>query len=65
MKRSDVINRNFRNNIIFSEEAIFMLNATTTHHDGRYWTDENTHWMREDPMYPIESISGQILCKGN
>lgn len=44
---------NFINNVVFSDEASFMLNGTVNRHNCRYWADDNPHWMREaHTQYP-------------
>lgn len=35
------------NNIVFSDEATFMLNGHVNKHNCRFWNDSNPHWMIE------------------
>ena len=40
-------------NIVFSDEATFQLNGNVNRQNCRYWSDTNSHWMREDKtQYP-------------
>lgn len=44
---------NFAVNIVFSDEATFMLNGTVNRHNCRYWSDTNPHWAEEGhTQYP-------------
>lgn len=44
---------NFASNIVFSDEATFMLNGTVNRHNCRYWSSENPHWAEEGhTQYP-------------
>jgi len=38
---------NFLHNIVFSDEASFEINGKINHHNFRYWSNENPHWMLE------------------
>lgn len=38
---------NFVNNIVFSDEASFLLNGNLNRHNCRYWSEKNPHWKRE------------------
>lgn len=38
---------NFLRKVAFSDEATFYLNGAVNKHNGRFWTDENPHWIRE------------------
>jgi transposase len=40
-------NNKFFNQIVFTDEATFMLNGSLNRHNCRYWADQNPHWMRE------------------
>lgn len=43
----------FVNQIIFSDEATFLLNGKVNRHNCRYWAKENPHWIREQhTQYP-------------
>ncbi|KAG8267354.1 hypothetical protein J6590_053805 [Homalodisca vitripennis] len=35
------------NNIVFSDEATFMLNGNVNQHNCRYWSNINPHWMKK------------------
>lgn len=35
------------NDIVFSDEATFMLNGNVNRHNCRFWSDVNPHWVRE------------------
>lgn len=40
-------------NILFSDEATFMLNGTVNRHNCRYWSIANPHWVQEHhTQYP-------------
>jgi len=41
------VDPNFVYNIIFSDEATFMLNGTVNRHNCRYWSQINPRWMEE------------------
>jgi len=36
------------NNIVFSDEATFELTGNVNRHNGRYWSDVNPHWKRDN-----------------
>lgn len=40
-------NPNFLPNVLFSNEATFMLNGRVNRHNCRYWSEDNPHWMLE------------------
>lgn len=43
----------FIKNILFSDEATFVLNGTVNKQNCRYWSTENPHWMMEaNTQYP-------------
>jgi hypothetical protein len=46
MQRLDT-DPNFVKNIVFSDEASFLLNGNVNRHNCRYWSDTNPHWKRE------------------
>lgn len=44
-------------NIVFSDEATFMLNGNVNRHNCRYWTDVNPHWVREHHTQHPEKLN--------
>lgn len=50
-------NRIRLNNIVFSDEATFMLNGSVNRHNCRYWCDSNPHWMREQHTQHPEKVN--------
>lgn len=67
MERCNV-DENFASNIVFSDEATFMLNGTVNRHNCRYWSRTNPHWMQEaHTQYPQKVnvwagiLRGQII----
>lgn len=45
--------KSFIKNILFSDEATFMLNGHVNRQTYRYWSKENPHWMEENnTQYP-------------
>lgn len=50
-------NGNLMNNVVFSDEAIFMLNGNVNRYN---WADGNLHRMREAP----HTVSGGNQCLG-
>ena len=52
MERCNV-DEDFASNIVFSDEAIFMLNGTVNRQNCRYWARNNPHWVQEGhTQYP-------------
>lgn len=45
------------NNIVFSDEATFMLNGNVNRHNCRYWSSVNPHWMREQHTQHPEKLN--------
>lgn len=44
-------------NIMFSAKCAFMLNGNLNRHNGRYWSDSDSHWMLEGhTQYPIAYV---------
>jgi len=53
----------FVNNIVFTDEAAFQLNGNVNHQNFRYWSSENSHWMRDNKsQYPKKvNVWGGII----
>lgn len=45
------------NNIVFSDEATFMLNGNVNRHNCHYWSNINPHWMREQHTQHPEKLN--------
>lgn len=45
------------NNVVFSDEATFMINGNVNRHNCRYWCDENPRWMREQHTQHPEKVN--------
>lgn len=69
-------NPQFLRNIVFSDEATFMLNGNVNRHNFRYWSDVNPNWMHEQhTQYPLklnvwagiidDRIIGPFFIEGN
>jgi hypothetical protein len=44
-------NPDYLDNLLFSDEAHFKIHGEVSHHNFRYWSDENPHWHRETPLH--------------
>lgn len=69
-------NQNFLQNIVFTDEATFMLHGKVNHQNFRYWSDVNPHEMHENhTQYPQKlnvwagilnnQIIGPFFIEGN
>lgn len=45
------------NNIVFSDEATFMLNGEVNRHNSRWWNDTNPFWFREQHTQHPQKIN--------
>ena len=71
-----VIDTDFTQKIIFSDEATFFTNGNFNHQNFRYWAPDNPHWMGDLGMQNAEKILvwagifdnqivGPFLLRGN
>jgi transposase len=52
------------NNIVFSDEATFMLNGEVNRHNSRLWSDVNPYWVREQHTQHPEKINVWVGMMG-
>lgn len=56
---------NFLNNIMFSDEATFVMNGNVNRHNCRYWSRNNPGWMREHHTQYPEKLNVWAGIVGN
>jgi hypothetical protein len=44
------------NNLLHSDEANFHLSGSVNRHNFRYWSDDNPHWVTEEPLHSPKVI---------
>lgn len=55
----------FSNNILFSDEATFMMNGTVNRHNCRYWSAVNPRWMTETHTQRPQKVNVWIGILGH